>query len=525
MGKIIVKTNSKLLLLATASLFAFGSAAQAQGVPAPADTAEAPGETVETTTDQAAEMEFLKAQVEALQAQVEQLSGRVTKAEPSWKGAPQWLDKDSGWSFKVRGRFQWDTAYLTEPDQLTAANSAPSTTNGGAFSTVNPRNLGFNSRIRRLRLGVEGKLPSDFGYKFEADFANASVGFGDVILTYSPTGKPWNIALGNQESLDGLEQITSSRFISFMERSQFNDAFNNTRRLGVNFGYVSNAFRLNLGVFVNHSIDATFNNEGWIGAARLVYAPQAMGGQLHFGVNYQHREYGSQFHSVNYQARPFQQTTDVRFVQTGALPVNSDDIIGLEALGIFGPLHVTAEGQYLSAKNLKAGEVLSPLDRSSASTFTPTGRTSFWGGYAEIGYFFTGETRGYKEGTWDRTKVLKPLGKDGGWGALQGNLRVDYLKLNDKSLRQGGTNNLAGLYTTATPAQIATNFLRGGEQLGLQGSLIWIPQDYVRFILQYVHTEITGGPLAAVMDPTSTKLVTERSYGIDSVGVRAQFDF
>lgn len=512
--------NSKLMLLATASLMAFGTAAQAQ------DTTEAPAETVETTTDAGSELEFLKAQVEALQAQVEQLSGRVTKAEPSWKGAPQWTDKDSGWSFKLRGRFMWDTAYVSEPDNLTAANAAPSPTNGGAFSTINPRNLGFNSRIRRLRLGVEGKLPADFGYKFEADFANSSVGFGDVVLTYSPANKPWNIALGNQESLDGLEQISSSRFLSFMERAQFNDAFNNTRRLGVNFGYVSNAFRLNIGAFVNHSIDASFNNEGWIAAIRAVYAPQAMGGQLHFGVNYQHREYGSQFHSVNYQARPFQQTTDVRFVQTGALPVNSDDIIGVEALGIFGPLHVNAEGQYLRAKNLGAGDVLNSLDRSSASTFAPTGNTSFWGGYAEIGYFFTGETRGYKEGTWDRTKVLRPLGKDGGWGALQGNLRVDYLNLNDKSLRQGGSINYAnGVFTAPTAAQVSTNFLRGGTQIGYQASLIWIPQDYVRFILQYIHTDINGGPIATVVDPGSTKLATDRSYGVDSVGVRAQFDF
>jgi phosphate-selective porin OprO and OprP len=514
-------------LLGASALLALGAAqahAQEPAVEEAGVVSDAPA-----PDEASANNEFLQAQVESLQEQIDALKKQMTAAQPTWKGAPQWTDADSGFSFKVRGRFMWDTAYISEPDNLIAANAAPSSnTQGGGFSTINPRNLGFNSRIRRLRLGVEGTLPSDFGYKFEADFANAAVGFGDVILTYSPKGKPWNIALGNQESLDGLEQISSSRFLSFMERAQFNDAFNNTRRLGVNLGFVNSAgdFRFNVGAFVNHSIDATFNNEGWIAAARAVYAPQAMGGQLHFGVNYQHREYGSQFHSVNYQARPFQQTTDVRFVQTGALPVNSDDIIGVEALGIFGPLHVNAEGQYLRSKTFRAGTVLNPLDISSASTFAPTDNPEFWGGYAEIGYFFTGETRGYKNGQWDRTKVLRPLGKDGGWGALQGNLRVDYLNLNDKALRGGGTINYAtGVVTAPNAAATTVNFLRGGEQIGYQASLIWIPQDYVRFILQYVHSDVTGGPIAAVVNPTSTKLVTDRSYGVDSVGVRAQFDF
>src|SRR3546814_5750211 len=55
---------------------------------------------------------------------------------------------------------------------------------------------------------------------------------------------------------------------------------------------------------------------------------------------------------------------------------------------------------------------------------------TYFGGYAELGYFFTGESRGYKGGTFDRTKVTNPINK-GGWGALQGIARVDYLNLND----------------------------------------------------------------------------------------------
>ena len=59
------------------------------------------------------------------------------------------------------------------------------------------------------------------------------------------------------------------------------------------------------------------------------------------------------------------------------------------------------------------------------------GNPSFCGGYFEVGYFLTGETRAYKGGKWDRTKVLKPF-NEGGWGAIQINGRVDYVDLSDR---------------------------------------------------------------------------------------------
>jgi phosphate-selective porin OprO/OprP len=123
------------LLLAAASSLAFASAARAQDVAAaPADEAV---EVTEENPDAAAEIEFLKAQVEALQARVEQLAARTAKAEPTWKGAPQWAG--DGFTWKVRGRLMYDSAFINSP-----------------FATKPNKNLGFNSRIRRLRLGVEG---------------------------------------------------------------------------------------------------------------------------------------------------------------------------------------------------------------------------------------------------------------------------------------------------------------------------------------------------------------------------------
>ena len=152
-----MKTNSKLLLLATASLFAFGTAAQAQDAPvAPADAAEAPVEAAETTSDADAQLEFLKAQVEGLQAQISQLTDRMGKAEPTWKGAPQWADTLSGWTFKPKGVIQLDSGYITLPRKIGGTVPVAGTSAG---SGVNTNNLGWGMRARRLIFGVEGGIP------------------------------------------------------------------------------------------------------------------------------------------------------------------------------------------------------------------------------------------------------------------------------------------------------------------------------------------------------------------------------
>lgn len=479
----------------------------------------------------AAKIELLQAQVEALQEALAGVQAQITKTAPSWKGAPLFEDKDEGWSFKPRGRIQYDAGYVSNPDDEP---------NGGLLT----RNLGFNTRVRRIRLGAEGTIPGGFGYKFEMDYNNATVSFGDAIITYAPKGKIWNWAIGNQETLNGLEQISSSRFLSFMERAAFNDAFINTRRIGVNMGLVSKAgdMRFNAGLFAAHSIDSSFDNEGWIAAARAVYAPILGGNQMHFGANFQHRKFqannaGTTSSAVNapstnllarYRARPYTQTTDIRFVDTGSFAAKSDDIFGLEFIGIFKSLHVNAEAQYLKSNAYGPGDTLNftnatfnQFPGSLTTVLVPSGNPHFWGGYLDAGYYITGETRGYKNGAWDRTKVLKPFSK-GGWGAFQVNGRVDYLNLDSSKLRNGRNNNFQTGVSTAS-----VNNTRGGKQLGLLASLIWIPEDYLRMYLQYSHTFVTGGPLADEVEGISSSApgIEDEKYGVDFIGTRLQVDF
>ncbi|HVL29675.1 MAG TPA: hypothetical protein VM326_03030, partial [Sphingomicrobium sp.] len=140
--------------LLAGSAFAFSTAAVAQE----AATAEAPEPTEPDPSDAAADaaiaaaapvdaaqaqIELLQAQVEALQEALAGVQAAQVKVTPSWKGAPQFEDKEAGWSFKPRGRIQYDVGYVSNPDD---------DPNGSLVT----RNLGFNTRARRIRLGVEG---------------------------------------------------------------------------------------------------------------------------------------------------------------------------------------------------------------------------------------------------------------------------------------------------------------------------------------------------------------------------------
>jgi phosphate-selective porin OprO and OprP len=530
------KSKSKISLLRVlfwASAMAFTPAANAQtsekeaeppaDAPSPDDASVltvSPTEADATPSD--ARAAILEAQVQSLQAQLDELKKMMTKATPTWKGSPQSADADAGWSFKPRGRLQYDAGYITIP---------------GAYA-VN-RNLGFNSRVRRLRLGAEGTMPAGFGYKIDVDFANSAVGFGDAYLTFAPTGKAFSAKIGNQESLNGLDQITSSNYITFLERAQFNDAFTNTRRLGASFGYknADDSLRIDAGLFTAHTIDASVDNDGWIGAARMVYSPYAFGGKIHLGLNYQHRDFQSNNNGVastsagapstnqiaRYRARPFLQTTDVRFVDTGSFAARGDDIFGVELAGIFKNAYFASEVQILKARSYNAGTISTGLDAFAGGTaVTPIDNPTFFGAYSEFGIFLTGETRGYKEGTWNRTKVLKPFDK-GGFGAIQLAARYDYLDLTTDKLIQGRTNNFAN--GTSTLGTVNSRLARGGTQTGYLLGLNWYPMDYVRFMFNYIHTKVEGGPLAATVKPLSTTPIDQRSYSTDGFAIRAQVDF
>ena len=443
----------------------------------------------QSQTDIAAELAALRAQVTALQTRVAELENdraaaaiaapvapaATAPAQPaaaaapgpeiSFRGGPQ-ITAPGGWSFKPRGRVQIDAAYVSSPDG------------------VNLPGLGYSNRLRRGRLGVDGTVPGNLGYRFEIEFANGGVEIVDAFVTMRPANG-LTLTLGQHDPFQSLEQLTSELFSTFIERASFNTAFNNERRLGLSATLARGPVMASLGVFTDNLGDL---NDAPAGSGlgdengsvsvdgRFVFAPMVGGTQLHFGASAHVRDQSGLAESgtvTRYRVRPLTRTSNVRFIGTPGLLVDTETDYGVEFAAIHGPFHAVAEGHWM-----EAGRLVGP---------TPT----FFGGYAEVGWYITGETRGYRNGAFDRTRVLRPLSA-GGPGAFQVNLRYDRLDLSDAGVT-------------------------GGSQNALLASVIWIPSDYMRFLLNYGHVAYRNAIVPAALG--------DRNYAVDVLGARAQFDF
>lgn len=401
---------------------------------------------------QTAQAQAVSASEAATRAQTtaDQTAARAGTTEIAWKGAPE-LKGTDGWSFKPRGRLQYDAGIVAAPDST-------------------GRSDGFASDLRRARLGVQGTVPGGFGYKFEVDFDGSNVAITDAIVSYE-TGDV-ELQFGQHNNFQGLEELTSSLFTSHLERAAFTDAFGFQRRLGASATYAKGDVIVQGGFFTDAIPDLPDDN--WGASGRVVYAPKLGETQFHFGASAHYNDLGDGS-TFRYRQRPAVAFTDERFINTGSLGATGETGYGGEFAITRGPFHATGEVFWQS------------VDRPGALV-DPT----FFGGYAELGVFLTeGDTRGYKDGKFDRVKPKKAVGK-GGMGAVQANVRYDRLDLND-----GG--------------------ILGGTQDGLLVSLIWTPTDFTRFMLGYAHLMYSDAVYPAAGG--------DRSYAVDSLGVRAQIDF
>ena len=372
----------------------------------------------------------------------------------SWDGAPK-LAAEGGWSFKPRGRLQIDSAGVDAPRGIAGQTS-----------------LGLATEFRRAYIGFDGTMPGGFGYRVEADLANSSVELTDVYLSYKASPK-LTVTLGQHKPFGSMEDMTSDLFTSFMERAAFNSGFGLERRVGLSATFQDKEFLVQGGVFSDNAADLNSDrNNSYSLDGRAVFMPKLAGGQLHLGGSVHFRDFNDQQSTTRYRVRPFVHTTDVRLIDTGPIGATGERTMGAELAWISGRFHATAESQWITARR--------------PGLANPT----FNGGYAEVGYMLTDDATAYKGGAYDRIRPKNPLGK-GGMGALQANLRYDWLDLSDAGIR-GGRQQIAG------------------------ASLVWIAMDYVRFILNYGHIQLKDAAVAAAGD---------RSYSADSIGMRAQFDF
>ena len=197
---------------------------------------------------------------------------------------------------------------------------------------------GFGSELRRARLGVTGSGSGGFGYKFEIDVAGNDVEVTDAIITYKHDGL--TVTAGQHNNFQSLEELTSSRFSSFIERAAFTDAFGFERRLGFSVQAPVGDVLLQAGVFTDNADDLP--GQGWSADGRAVLSPKVGATQLHLGgsVHFAESEAGD---SLRYRQRPLVHFTSTRPINTGYITTDSEFGAGVESGVIAGPLHIVSE--------------------------------------------------------------------------------------------------------------------------------------------------------------------------------------
>lgn len=378
-----------------------------------------------------------------------------TQAKPEAKAEKK--KDDGGFQLKPRWRVQFDIADVSGPDTLNAAG------------------MGGSEKLRRAYIGVDAKLGSNLSARAELEFASPDPEFVDLYVAYDKG--PVNVTLGQQKPFTNLDDMTSDVYTSFAERAAFVSAFNFTRRLGLSGTYTKGKVMVSAGVFTDPLIGLNDADKNSLGVdARAVWMPKLGKTQFHLGgtVHWRDRNDLAPL-GQRYRHRPFTRTNDSRFVATRSMIVDRELSYGLEAAAINGPFHVAGEVHWMKA------------DRPALPN------VGMFGGYAEAGVFLTGESRPYKSGSFGGVKPKRPVG-EGGFGALQVNVRYDYLDLNDRSAS-----------------------VTGGKQNGYLASLIWIPIEKVRIIANYARLDYRDAAIPLTNG--------SRDYGLDVFVVRFQIHY
>jgi len=328
--------------------------------------------------------------------------------------------KNDLFSAKIGGRIHFDGRYVIEEDDLSAANQATNS----------------NTSFRRARLSMEGKAYG-WDYKFENDFAGQSgttgSGFREMWIGTKLVGH--NVRFGQAKPYRGMEELTSSNNITFMERpfSSASGLYNGRQfQQGV---FVDTSDKMGdiaygYGVAVYNTRSAAGNNTQGMGYnARGFVAPINAGGQtLHIGV------------SGSVDRNP------LNGVAPTPAPSNSFDTSATIVRGATLSRAITANSLQQDAYALEVAYAMGPFsaqmeyataDHEFAGT-TPSQKVET--GYVQASYFVTDHARRYDA----RRGIFGAPSVTAGAGAIELKARYDMMKNKDLAAKPEATQYMVG---------------------------------------------------------------------------------
>ena len=454
------------------------------------------------------DLELKENAIKALEEHIKEEKSGAAEVKMSDKGI-EFESRDGNFKFAINGRLQVDAQ----------VNTSNGTTPATGANT--PNRLADGATIRRARLGVEGTFFKDFDYKFEYDFTRASsfnlpnnsagtstgstsvaAGVTDAYIAWN-ISKPFSIKVGQFKEPFSMEEATSNRFLTFIERNQVVNSFSdnpNSYKVGLGVNYVQDQYGImaavmteNVGAsWANNSTNSNVNGNrsngsgdtSWDITARAFGRPWLEDKEhfLHVGASGSYRNVNNNYLAngtfnnggMTFTATPNGNVDRTNILNTGNLSNATGSRIvdhftrgGVETALVYGPF--SAQAEYMRTDIYGKGYK----------------DTSFDGYYAYASYFLTGESRNYKAktGAWDRIKPGKNFNlSSGGLGAWEIAAGYDYLNLNGSTTANGAAGVVNG--GRASTAKLAVN---------------WYINSHVRVMANYIHVlDISTNTMGAV---------------------------
>ena len=439
--------------------------------------------------------------------------------------------KDGNFTAGINGRLQVDSQ--TNVNQNLPVSYLSTITNPNATQNQSgvPAPLNDGATLRRARLGIEGTFFKATDYKFEYDFTRGNGlnagGITDAYIRYN-FSKPFSLKVGAFKEPFSLEEATSNRYLTFLERNMAVNTFVdnlNTYKVGIGANYSAdrwlvassfqtegvggynaygnNALTANTGSAINPNGGVNRNGGGgdtsWEVNTRVAGTPwmESKTKFLHVGTS------GSYINiNNNYLGTGAYSNGGIIFANGIGANVDRSSILNTGNL-TSGARSTGPQANHLTRFGAESALVYGPFSAQAEYLQTDISgngynqNESLNGYYGYATYFLTGESRNYraKTASWDRLKPNSNFDLKGGWGAWELAAGYDYMNLN-------------------------SGVINGGRASTFKSGINWYPNSHVRVMADWVHALDISTATAAT--PTGRAF---NGASLDMIETRVQLDW
>lgn len=401
------------------------------------------------------------------------IAGRTNAPEEGFNWAVEWR----GWEGLHLGLSQ--TTHLKTPremlglkpltnapvlhlDQLkfTVSLGALIEVDGAAYETSGNLDIANDIQLRRARLIADGGfiLLFPFNYRVELGYIPHKFNLNQAWLESEHIDYIGYVRAGVFQPPMGLDVITSSRDLTFMEPATVLQALAPANEAGIQIGQpvLHERGTWALGIFAGGVTDSEYGNASknygnlmgrmtYLAIDHIAPARPEENEYLHLGFSANMQYSASSV--VRYRSRP-ESYLAPHLIDTGNIDAQASGEAGGEAAYVHGPFSVQGEaiGSWVRQNT---GDVL-----------------DFYGLYGEASWYLTGESRPYDptNGKFQRLVPLRnfDFGRGGAWGAVEVGARVSYTDLDSGNVHGGRLGLLMGELNWYLHSHVRWMFNAGG---------------------------------------------------------------